>query len=118
MLTAPVPVRYAAPVTGVPVTLSFLLHPEAINSAPAIAAVMLVALTFFAFTQLSAVDWLELEKNAFTCQQHDTNARAFMRRAIVRRSSRARSCVRQQRGNKRAEPVTWSASTSIVCCDN
>jgi len=91
MLTAPVPVRYAAPVTGVPVKLSFLLHPEAINSTPAITAVMLVALTFLAFTQLSAVDWLELEKNALTCQDHDTNARAFVRRDIVRRCYHARS---------------------------
>src|SRR5712691_10325690 len=106
MLTAPVPVRYAVPVTGVPVEPSLLLHPEAINSAPAIAAVMLVGLMSLAFTQLPAVDWLELEKNALTCQEHDTNARAFMRRDIVRRCSRARSCVKQQRGNKRAEAVT------------
>src|SRR6266404_8704535 len=61
MLTAPVLVRYAVPVTGVPVEPSSLLHPEAINSAPAIAPVMLIALMFAAFTQVSAVDWFELE---------------------------------------------------------
>jgi len=38
---------------------------------------MLVALMFPAFTQLSTVDWLELEKNALTCQEHDTDAPRF-----------------------------------------
>ena len=28
--------------------------------------------------------------------------------------SRARSCLKQQRSNKRAEAVTWNGSTSIV----
>jgi hypothetical protein len=54
MLTAPFPARYSAAATGVPGEPSLFLHPDAISTAHAIAAMMLVGLIIPAFTSVSA----------------------------------------------------------------
>jgi len=55
---------------------------------------------FPAFTQLSAVDWLELEKNALTCQEHDTDAPRFRAlrycSALLSRSVLCKATKKQQ----------------------